>query len=146
MASQKPKSRVPRHAGGAFNPRKATAPIAAFTMAIILYVYSTTSIRAAKRNAQLHREADGGQVDMRRESLRRHGMLDKVEGTKGFELFRDAKPEVKEESEKAMGANKAQPLTVLGPRDDQGATRTQVESGLQSYKSSLRKLDQEKGE
>lgn len=110
-------------------------------MACILYVYSTTSIRAAKRNAQLHREADGGQVDMRRESLRRHGMLDKVDGTKGFELFRDARPEDKEESEKATGANAAQPPSLLAAREDQGSTRTQVESGLQNYKSSLKKQE-----
>lgn len=66
-------------------------------------------------------------------------MLDKVDGTKGFELFRDARPEDKQESEKAMGANAAQAPSVLGPRDEQGATRTQVESKLQDYKSSLRK-------
>lgn len=59
-------------------------------MAGVLYTYSVTSIRAAKRNAQLHREADGGQLDMRRESLRRHGVLDKVEGTTGIQLFRDS--------------------------------------------------------
>lgn len=66
-------------------------------------------------------------------------MLDKVEGTKGFELFRDARPEDKHESEKAAGANTAQTPGILGPRDEQGATRTQVESKLQDYKSSLRK-------
>ena len=65
-------------------------------MALILYTYSVTSIRAAKRNAALHREADGGQLDMRRESLRRHGVLSAVEGTKGVELFRDAKVAVVE--------------------------------------------------
>lgn len=78
---------------------------------------------------------------MRRESLRRHGMLDKVDGTKGFELFRDARPEDKEESEKATGANAAQPPSLLAAREDQGSTRTQVESGLQNYKSSLKKQE-----
>ncbi|EHK97984.1 hypothetical protein M7I_6216 [Glarea lozoyensis 74030] len=43
--------------------RKVTAPIAAFTMAILLFVYARTSIQAAKRNAQRHREADGGQIN-----------------------------------------------------------------------------------
>jgi hypothetical protein len=66
------------------------APLAAFSMAILLYTYSITSINAAKRNAALHRAADGGQLDMRRESLRRHGVLEKPVGTSGLELFRDA--------------------------------------------------------
>lgn len=30
---------------------------------------------AAKRNAQMHREADGGQISWRNESLRRHGAM-----------------------------------------------------------------------
>lgn len=111
--------------------QKATAPIAALVMAGILYTYSVTSIRAAKRNAQLHREADGGQVDMRRESLRRHGVLDKVEGTRGYELFRDARPEDQKESENT-GANKANPLGQI-PQEE-SASRTNVEDGLQEYK------------
>jgi hypothetical protein len=44
-------------------------------MATLLFVYSRTSIRAAKRNAQKHREADGGQINWHNESLRRHGKL-----------------------------------------------------------------------
>lgn len=101
-------------------------------MAIILYAYSVTSIRAAKRNAQLHREADGGQVDMRKESLRRHGVLEQIEGTRGYELFRDARPEQKKESENT-GANRATPQGQL-PREEQGVPRTQVESGLEDHK------------
>lgn len=46
-------------------------------MASLLYVYSRTSIKAAKRNAQKHREADGGQISWRNESLRRHGALER---------------------------------------------------------------------
>lgn len=46
-------------------------------MASLLYVYSRTSIRSAKRNAQQHREADGGQISWRNESLRRHGALER---------------------------------------------------------------------
>jgi hypothetical protein len=42
-------------------------------------VYSRTSVQAAKLNAQKHREADGGQISWRNESLRRHGQLDKIE-------------------------------------------------------------------
>ena len=57
------------------------APLAAFCMASILFVYARTSIQAAKRNAQQHREADGGQINWHNENLRRHGKLEKpVEG------------------------------------------------------------------
>jgi hypothetical protein len=53
-------------------------------MATILFVYSRTSIQAAKRNAQKHREADGGQINWHNESLRRHGKMEKLEeGTVG---------------------------------------------------------------
>jgi len=45
-------------------------------MATILFVYSRTSIQAAKRNAQKHREADGGQINWHNETLRRHGKLE----------------------------------------------------------------------
>ena len=102
-------------------------------MAVILYAYSVTSIRAAKRNAKLHREADGGQVDMRKERLRRHGMLEQIEGTKGYELFRNARPEQKKESEK-MGANKATSPGQL-PSEEHAMPRTVVESGLEDHKN-----------
>lgn len=55
------------------------APLAALTMAGLLFVYARTSIRAAKLNAQKHREADGGQISWHKESLRRHGQLERVE-------------------------------------------------------------------
>lgn len=45
-------------------------------MAGLLFVYTRTSIRAAKHNAQMHREADGGQINWHNESLRRHGKLE----------------------------------------------------------------------
>ncbi|KAF2093349.1 hypothetical protein NA57DRAFT_48399 [Rhizodiscina lignyota] len=64
------------------NGRTLTAPLAAIVMAGLLFVYARTSIRAAKLNAQRHREADGGQIDWRNESRRRHGQEEKVkEGT-----------------------------------------------------------------
>ncbi|MCJ1473053.1 hypothetical protein MMC13_001702 [Lambiella insularis] len=70
------------------------APIAAFTMASLLFVYTRTSIQSAKRNAQQHREADGGQISWRNESLRRHGAMEKP-GDKG--TVRELVGEVKEE-------------------------------------------------
>ena len=99
-------------------------------MALILYAYSVSSIRAAKRNAQLHREADGGQLDMRKESLRRHGVLEKVEGTTGYKLFRSAGKDVKNESEH-MGGNEAR---KLGEEDGRGHGRTRVEGDLEGLK------------
>jgi hypothetical protein len=61
------------------------APAAAFTMAILLFVYTRTSIRAAKANAQRHRDADtGGEgLSLLNEHRRRHGMAKKVEGDGG---------------------------------------------------------------
>jgi hypothetical protein len=66
-------------------PQTVTAPLAAFCMATILFVYARTSIQAAKRNAQRHREADGGQINWANENLRRHKKLESpvTEGTVG---------------------------------------------------------------
>lgn len=66
------------------NSRTLLAPAAAFTMACLLFIYTRTSIRAAKANAQRHRDADsGGQgLDLYNESRRRHGLGERVE-TKG---------------------------------------------------------------
>lgn len=61
------------------NSRTVVGPIAAFIMAGLLFVYSRTSIKAAKRNAERHRSADGGQISWRNENLRRHGMLKRPE-------------------------------------------------------------------
>jgi hypothetical protein len=49
-------------------------------MASILFVYAKTSISAAKRNAQRHREADGGEISWLNESRRRHGIEERVDG------------------------------------------------------------------
>ena len=59
------------------NSNTIVAPIAAFTMAGLLYVYTRSSIRAAKTNAERTRSADGGQINWRNESLRRHGALER---------------------------------------------------------------------
>src|SRR5207248_10370988 len=119
-------------------------------MACLLYTYSVTSIRAAKRNAKLHREADGGQLDMRRESLRRHGVLTQVEGTSGIQLFRDASAESKKEKE-MRGDRKAKPLPEEPRNDVKGVAaagaRTDVEGGLEGYKgrgNAVRRFKEEK--
>ncbi|CAD6593904.1 MAG: hypothetical protein ASARMPREDX12_007769 [Alectoria sarmentosa] len=60
-----------------FNGRTLLAPIVAFTMAGLLFVYTRSSIHAAKRNAERHRAADGGEISWYNESQRRHGALEK---------------------------------------------------------------------
>ena len=59
------------------------APLAALTMAGLLFVYARTSIRAAKLNAKRHREADGGQISWHKESMRRHGQIERLDDDKG---------------------------------------------------------------
>ncbi|KAF2266577.1 hypothetical protein CC78DRAFT_118438 [Lojkania enalia] len=68
---------------GIINGRTVMAPLAALTMAGLLFVYARTSIKAAKLNAQKHREADGGQISWHNESLRRHGQRDKIDDDRG---------------------------------------------------------------
>jgi phosphate/sulfate permease len=57
------------------NSRTVVAPVAAFTMACILFVYARVSIRAAKENAQRHRDVDSGGegLSLLNEHRRRHG-------------------------------------------------------------------------
>ncbi|KAF2840556.1 hypothetical protein M501DRAFT_607740 [Patellaria atrata CBS 101060] len=74
-----PTSPHARSWGRSINGRTLTAPLAALTMAGLLFIYARTSIRAAKLNAQKHREADGGQMNWYAENLRRHGVMEKVE-------------------------------------------------------------------
>lgn len=85
-----------RQANSASPLQTITAPLAAFCMASLLFVYARTSISAAKRNAQRHRDADGGQINWRNESLRRHGALERPEeqDTVG-ELLRGRKEDVR---------------------------------------------------
>ncbi|RMZ79268.1 hypothetical protein DV737_g3483, partial [Chaetothyriales sp. CBS 132003] len=121
--------------GSVFNPRSLTAPIAAAVMAGLLFTYTITSIRAAKRNAKLHREADGGQVDMRKESLRQHGLGDKVPGTTTYELFRDSRKDVSGVSaeSKYMSEGKARRLGSVQP-EEVGKPRTEIEAGLEGMR------------
>ncbi len=109
-------------------------------MAVLLYTYAFTSIRAAKRNAQLHREADGGQLDMRKESLRRHGVLEPVKGTSGLDLFRNARAESKQDS-KSSTDKKAKPMN-LEQKEESRSLRTQDESILDGHRGAavLQKL------
>ena len=82
--------------------RKVYGPLLALTMAGMLYVYSHSSIQAAKRNASRHREADGGQINWNNEVMRRHGKLERP-AEEGFvkEVFNTAKEKVDEVRGKA---------------------------------------------
>ncbi|KAK0635881.1 hypothetical protein B0T17DRAFT_517548 [Bombardia bombarda] len=42
---------------GHINPRTVVAPLAAFTMACVLFAYTRSSIQTAKLNAKINREA-----------------------------------------------------------------------------------------
>lgn len=54
-------------------------------MALLLFVYTRTSIRAAKANAQRHRDVDSGGegLSLLNEHRRRHGMAKRIEGDGG---------------------------------------------------------------
>jgi len=90
---------------GIINGRTVVAPLAALTMAGLLFIYSRTSIRAAKLNAQKHREADGGQISWYRESRRRHGQLEKVDDTGILKEALFAKKRGDKPVEKVKGAS-----------------------------------------
>lgn len=99
------------------------APVAALIMASLLFVYSRTSIRVAKANAQKHREADGGQISWRNESLRRHGALEKPE---------DQEPL----TQLVVGAK-----DMVGSALDRGAERSGGEEKLRAMKGKRREKD-----
>lgn len=93
------------------NSRTVVGPIAAFTMAGLLFVYSRTSIKAAKRNAERHRSADGGQISWRNENLRRHGMLKrpKDDASLGQLVSGGANDQVSNEGDEILKAKKRKP-------------------------------------
>ena len=55
------------------------APLAAFTMAGIVFLYTRSSIKAAKLSVQQNREQGGGKVNWRVESMRNHGQISKTD-------------------------------------------------------------------
>jgi len=78
-------------------------------MAGLLFVYARTSIRAAKLNAKKHREADGGQISWHRESLRRHGQMERLDddrGTFGEALMGD----IRKKKQQKVGDNQKAPV------------------------------------
>lgn len=96
----------------AINNRTIVAPAAAFTMALILFVYTRTSIRAAKANAQRHRQADtGGEgLSLLNEDRRRHGLEPKLDQG-GNNTVTQLASEVRQQ---LMGARKSKVEEVSG--------------------------------
>lgn len=102
------------------NPRTLVAPLAAITMAGLLFVYARTSIRAAKLNAQRHREADGGQISWHNENLRRHGQLKRPEQGTIKDLFWNGEEELKkakEEGKSVKGRDEQKLRVRMGKKD-----------------------------
>lgn len=87
---------------------------------------------------------------MRRESLRRHGVLAQVEGTSGIQLFREARADSKKEAArmadkkvKKLGAEQRGEVEIVGP----AGARTDVEGQLEGYKGrgkAVKKFKEEK--
>lgn len=77
---------------------------------------------------------------MRRESLRRHGLADKVEGTKGLQLLRGGMAGVGgddgERSEGRPGEKEASTRTLeqVLKEDESGKARTETEGRLEGWK------------
>lgn len=87
----------PRRRLSPLHSRQLLAPMAAFTMACILFVYARTSIKVAKSNAQRHRDRDSGGegLNLLNESRRRHGRMEKLdEGGTISELARGAREQL----------------------------------------------------
>lgn len=109
-----------------FSSRQLIAPMAAFTMAGLLFVYARTSIRAAKANAQRHRNADsGGQgLNLLAESRRRHGLDASIGPSSTIgELAQQAKQQLTGQSE----ANAQVASTVSGQARQPDAFRAALD-------------------
>lgn len=104
-----------------FTSRTLTAPIVAVVMAGMLFVYSRTSIKAAKRNAERHRMADGGQISWQNENQRRHGKLERPEDPDTLtKLVFGTEAKIKQATGKVEGRSQAeeQLREKLGKRRD----------------------------
>ncbi|KAK4891817.1 hypothetical protein LTR27_009669 [Elasticomyces elasticus] len=131
-APPSPKRPFPR----TINSRTIVAPAAAFTMACLLFVYTRTSIRAAKENAQRHRKADGGDgLSLLNEHRRRHGMAQKLDegGNTVSEVGRAVK-------EQWAGARKKEGEVGTG-----GTGRSEEEERLRSLRGIRKKSTHDEG-
>lgn len=83
--------------------RGLTTAVGAVTVIALFFVYSRSATQAAKRDAVRHRVADGGQINWRNESQRRHRQLNRPESPNPLgALFPSTK-----QDEKATGAERS---------------------------------------
>lgn len=104
--------------------RGLTTVIGASSVFILYFVYSRSSVQAAKRDAARQRAADGGQISWRNESLRRHGVMERSDDSTPLGiLFSNHKPENEKipaiknavsKEEKALQAAKRKETDVEG--------------------------------
>ena len=88
--------------------RHIAVPAVGLLMGGLFYIYARSSVNAAKRNAKLHRMADGGQFSWRNENQRRHGALERP-----AEKFR-VKDIFGSEEQKDMSVKETRPVTTPG--------------------------------
>ncbi|TKA48348.1 hypothetical protein B0A54_00483 [Friedmanniomyces endolithicus] len=114
------------------NSRTIVAPAAALTMACILFVYTRTSISAAKANAQRHRQADSGGegLSLLNEHRRRHGMAARLDegGSTVGEVGRAVR-------EQLVGARKKEPVEMVGKGISEEEERLRAMKGRVGRKS-----------
>ena len=98
-------------------------------MACILFVYTRVSIRAAKENAQRHRDADGGQgLSLLNEHRRRHGQAERLE--RGSNTVSELASEAREQ---LLGARPG----VENVKATAGSGRSEEEERLRALKSRM---------
>ncbi|KAK5116733.1 hypothetical protein LTR62_007407 [Meristemomyces frigidus] len=122
------------------NSRTIVAPAAALTMACILFVYTRTSIRAAKANAQRHRNADSGGegLSLLEENRRRHGTAARVD--RGGSTVAEIGSAVRDQ---LVGGKPGQESAA---RDSSRSARSEEEERLRAMKGKARRRgDSEKG-
>ena len=115
------------------NSRTIVAPVAAFTMACILFVYARTSISAAKANAQRHRDADSGGkgVNLLMESRRQHGMEKRIDsGNTVTELASELRTQIFGSRAKETDAEKE--VDRSGLREEEEKRKLLLEARLRS--------------
>lgn len=102
-------------------------------MAFILFVYARTSIRAAKANAQRHRDADSGGhgLNLLNESRRRHGLESRIDrGNTVTELASELKTQVFGSRAKEIDAEKE--VDRSGLREEEEKRKLLREARLRS--------------
>jgi hypothetical protein len=105
-------------------------------MACLLFVYTRTSIQAARLNAQKHREADGGQINWGNESRRRHGQAEKIKGTSQAGLIKSAFSE-KPVTSKDIAREKVE-RGEIGMDRTSGLSESEQTKALEAYKKKQR--------